>query len=187
MKVKLNPMFEEARGGLGELVFREVRGQTIASRKPTVTGDPSQLQVIHRERFRQATMYGNSVMNNPAVRPLYEAAAQSLGIPVYALAVRDFFNRPTIQSVNLSAYHGQPGDIIEITASDDFGVVNVRVTLTGDQDNLIESGQAVQTAPGSAQWLYTATALNTGDAVTVETVVTDRPGNATVDSRTASV
>jgi len=37
MKVKLNPAVEEFRGSLGEIVFRQVRGKTIAARKPSVT------------------------------------------------------------------------------------------------------------------------------------------------------
>ena len=76
MKIKLNPMFEEARGQLGNLVFREVRGKTFAGRKPSGGGEPTVDQAAHRERFKQAAAYGKSALADPAVRALYEEAAK---------------------------------------------------------------------------------------------------------------
>jgi hypothetical protein len=66
MKVKLNPAFEEMSGTLGEMVFRELRGETIVSRKSSLSGEPTANQAAHRERFKLAAAYGKSVMADPA-------------------------------------------------------------------------------------------------------------------------
>src|SRR5690349_8671774 len=116
MKVKLNPMFEQASGQLGDIVFREVRGETVASRKPSVSGEPSADQIAHRELFKQAAAYGKSVMANAETLALYEEVAQNKNMPVFALMVADYFNAPTVDNVDLSAYNGQVNDLINIIA-----------------------------------------------------------------------
>lgn len=183
MKVKLNPMFDEVSGQLGEMVFRRVGGKTIAGRKPTVTAQPTAEQIAHRDRFKQAAAFGNSVMANSSLRALYTEVAKSKGMPVFALTVQDYFSEPVINTINLSAYNGQIGDLIEITASDEVGLTNVQVAITGDQDNLIETGAAVETAAGSDRWIYTATTqITTATNVKVQVVVTDYPGHTAVAS-----
>jgi hypothetical protein len=180
MKVKLNPMFDQASGQLGEMVFRELRGKTFVSRKPSVTAEPTENQVEHRERFKQAAAYGKSALADPLTRELYEEAAKNKNIPVFAATIADFFNAPVIDAVDLSAYNGQEGDIVRISARDDFGVVAVRVSITGNSGETIESGNAVAAAGG---WVYTATAsVNAGTPVTVHVVATDRPGGTGVSS-----
>lgn len=177
MKVKLNPMFEEASGQLGELVFREVNGVTIAGRKPSFTGDPSVGQIAQRERFKQAVAYGKSVMANESVRARYEEAAKNKNIPVFALTIADFFNEPTIQRVDLSAYHGVAGDPIYIYASDDLGVMQVSILITGNANSVLEGGQAVEEIAGSGLWKYeTRSGFSEGDQVNLTVTATDRPG-----------
>ena len=99
MKVKLNPMFEQVSGQLGEMVFRELRGETVASRKPTLSGEPTVDQVAQRERFKQAAAYGKSALAVAGTRALYEEAAKSKNMPVFALTVADFFNAPSNDNV----------------------------------------------------------------------------------------
>jgi len=186
MKVKLNPMFEQVSGQLGELVFREIRGETVASRKPTMSGEPTVEQVAHRERFKQAAAYGKSALANPTVRELYEDAAKDKNIPIFALTVADFFNAPTIDNVDVSTYTGQVGNLITISARDDFGVATVHVSITDNDNsgNMIESGNAVETAAGSGLWVYTATAtVPAGTELTVNVVATDRPGGTAVTAK----
>jgi hypothetical protein len=183
MKVKLNPMFEQVSGQLGEMVFRELRGETVVSRKPIVTAEPSADQLAHRELFKQAAAYGKSVMADANTRALYEEAAKIKNIPVFALTIADFFNAPVIDSLDLSEYNGQAGSLIRISARDDFGVASVYVSILNGQNNPVESGNAVETAAGSGQWVYTATgAVSQGTTVTVNAVATDRPGGSVVSS-----
>jgi hypothetical protein len=185
MKVVLNPMFEQARGQLGDLVFREVRGVTIAGRKPTVSGEPTVAQAAHRERFKQAAAFGKSVMADSSLRALYEEVAKSRNMPVFAATVADFFNKPTIDAIDLSTYGGHLGELIHVTARDDFDVMSVHVTISNEQNELIEGGQAIETSPGSGRWVYTATVeLDEEPMVNIRVVATDRPGGTAVSSQT---
>ena len=181
MKVKLNPMFEEVSGQLGDLVFRELRGQTFAGRKPSVTGEPTIEQVAQRERFRQAAVYGKSALANPSIRAQYEEVAKTKNMPVFAATVADFLNAPTIENVNLAAYTGQIGSTITVLASDDFGVAGVHVSIADDVA-VIENGSAVETPAGSGLWVYTATAAIAATEVSVNVVATDRPGGTAVST-----
>jgi hypothetical protein len=189
-KVKLNPIVEEVSGGLGNLVFRASNGKTILSRKPDFSNTViSEGQAAHRERFRQAVAYGRSVMADAAMRSIYGQAAVRKGMPVFALTIADFFNAPSIEEVDLSAYMGKVGDPIKVKARDDFGVANVHVALTNAQDGApIENGNAVETAAGSGQWVYTATvAVPAGSNVNFNVVATDYPGGTAVDTETKPV
>ena len=179
MKVKLNPAIEEFRGSLGELVFREVNGKVVAGRKARVTADPTEGQLQHRARFKQAAAYGKTVMANPVVRPLYEAAAKVRKMPIYSVIVADYFNAPTIHSIDLSQYTVQPDSIITVLASDDIEVTEVQVIITNDQDALIESGFAAETAPGSGQWVYVAQTSSPLPTLKVKAIAKDRPGGIT--------
>ena len=183
MKVKLNPMFEEARGQLGDLVFREVRGKTFAGRKPSGSGEPTADQTAQRERFKQAAAYGKSALANESTRALYEAAAKNKDMPVFAATIADFFNAPVIDALDLVLYNGQEGDPITVSARDDFAVMNVHVSITDEQLNPIESGNAVETSAGSGRWVYTATTSVAPDTnVLIKAVATDRPGGTAVKS-----
>jgi len=189
MKVKLNPMFEQVSGQLGDLVFRELRGKTFASRKPTgSTAVPTVDQAAQRERFKQAAAYGKSALADPTIRTFYEEAAKSKNMPVFALTIADFFNAPTIETVDVSAYNGQVGSLIYMLTSDDLGVVSVRVSITNDQGAILENGAAIETAEGTGRWVYTATqAVAAGEDVVVNVIATDRPGGTAVRSNPKSL
>jgi hypothetical protein len=124
------------------------------------------------------------------VRAIYEEAAKHKNVPVFALTIADFFNAPTVDDVDLSAYNGNVGDTLKIKASDEFGVASVHVALTNLQNGAaIESGNAVETAPGSGLWVYTATvAVNSGGTtVKIDVVATDRPGGTAVAEKSKSL
>ena len=177
-KVKLNLVLEQVRGQVGDLVFKRYGEGVVISRKPDMAGrEPTEAQLAARERFRQAALYGKMVMADPETRTLYEKAAKAKGKPVFSLTVADFFNAPSVDEVDLSGYTGAVGDQIVIRASDDFDVVGVSVALTDAEGNAIESGVAVETAPNSGRWVYTATAaVGTGTTVRIAVTATDRPG-----------
>ena len=189
-KIKLNPIVEEMSGGFGNIVFRASKGKTVMCRKPDFSNvEISDNQAEHRERFRQAVAYGRSVMADPDLRAMYEQAADRKDMPIFALTVADFFNAPTIHEVDLSAYTGKAGDLIKVNASDDFGVAKVHVALTQVNGGTpIESGYAVETAAGSGQWVYTATAaVPAGTTVNFAVVATDRPGGTAMNTQSKTV
>jgi len=179
-KVKLNPMFEELHGKLGDIVFRESYGQTVMGRIPDLSGVvPTQAQVEVRERFTQAAIYGRMALADPATAELYKDAADQKGKPVFALLVADFFNTPVVDEVDISEYDGSIGSPIYIRAHDDFSVQLVKVTIFNAAGNSLEDGEA-QVDAGSGRWKYTAqTQILPSINLRIVVEVTDRPGNVT--------
>jgi len=177
-KVKLNPILEQIRGQVGDLVFKRYGEGVVISRKPDMEGvEPTEAQLAQRERFREGVLYGKMVVADPEAKALYDEVAQAKGKPVFSLMVADFFNAPSVDEVDLSAYAGAVGDQIVIRASDDFDVMGVAVALTDADGNPIEAGEAVETPAESGRWVYAATAdVLTGTTVRIAVMATDRPG-----------
>jgi len=177
-KVKLNPILEQVQGQVGDLVFKRYGDEVIISRKPDLEGqEPTAAQLAQRERFRQATLYGKMVMADPETKALYVEAAKAKGQPVFSLTVADFFNAPSVDEIDFSAYGGAVGDEVVIMAHDDFEVTGVAVAITDTDGNALESGEAVETPADSGRWVYTATvAVATGTTVRIVVTATDRPG-----------
>ena len=180
MKFGLNTAFTSASGGMDGWVYRTIRGQVIAAHKPNLSNVVySENQIAHRARFKKATVYGKSAMANAEVRALYDAAAKARNLPIFALMIADYFNAPVIHEVDVFGYTGNIGDTINILASDDFEVAKVHVMIADTQGNPIENGEAVETAPGSGEWIYTAT-VQGQPLVKVQVVAVDRPGGTAV-------
>lgn len=180
MKTVLHPMFEEASGTMGRMIYRQAYGKTVISRKPVVNdADLTVAQQENHARFKKAVAYGKKAMVNADVRPLYDAAAKGRNMPVFAVAMADFFNAPTIQEVDVFGYSGNAGDTITILAADDFGVAKVHVMISNPDGSPIENGEAVETGAGSGEWIYTAT-VQGQPTVKVQVVAVDRPGGTAV-------
>ena len=184
-KVKLNPVMEQMRGKIGDLVFKRYEGEVIVSRKSNQTGGtPTAGQVAHRERFRLAAVYASDVFAVPVDKKLYEDAAKARRKPTFAEGVGDYLNAPTIDVVDLAAYTGKVGDPIVIRASDDFEVVSVAVVIRTAQQGVLEQGPA---ALVQGAWRYVAqTALAPDQPVAIDVTATDRPGNKTMKTITKS-
>ncbi|MBC8509687.1 MAG: hypothetical protein H8D34_32980 [Chloroflexi bacterium] len=177
-KVKLNPILEQIRGNVGDLVFKRYGDEVLIAKKPDMSDrELSPAQLAAQERFRQAAMYGKMVMADPETKALYTEAARVKGKPVFSLTVADFFNAPSVDEFDISAYTGTEGDEIAIMARDDFGVIAVHIEITDGDGNAIESGAAVETPADSGRWIYTVTAnVGTGTDVRIAVTVSDRPG-----------
>jgi hypothetical protein len=189
-KVRLNPTFLEFRGSVKDLTYRMSYGKTFASVKPDRSNvQLSDAQIAHHNRFKAAAAYGKTVMADPTARALYQQAAKERNMPLFALTISDFMNPPSIDEMDLSGYIGHVADVIKIQASDDFGVVKVRVEITDTDDNdPIESGNAIETGTGSGLWLYTVTTpIPAGRMVNVKVVATDRPGGTAIDTQTKTI
>ena len=183
-KVQLNPVFEQLRGGIGDLVFKRYRGGVIVARKADPSSlVPSQAQLDQRERFRQAALYGKMALADAQTRLLYEQAAEAKDLPVFALTVADYFHAPVIDEIDLEAYIGNVGDEIVVHAHDDVMVQQVLVRLTDAADNVLETGLAVEDPADSGRWVYPAlTQVAPGETVFVTATVSDLPGGTTVET-----
>ena len=95
-RVKLNPILEQVRGQVGDLVFKRYGEEVVISRKPDFEGrEPTAAQLAARERFREAALYGKIVMADPETKAIYVEAAKAKGQLVFSLTVADFFNAPS--------------------------------------------------------------------------------------------
>jgi hypothetical protein len=179
-KVKLNPIVEQVRGQVGQLVFRQSYGQQVVGRKADQSdheSTPGQLEA--RERFRQAAVYGRVAMADPATRQLYEDAAVKKGKPVFSMVMADFLNAPSIDEIDVSEYNGTPGSAIFIRSQDDFMIDAVAVTIADVNGAQLEAGPAALEPNG--RWVYHASGtVPAGTNVRISVTVTDRPGSATV-------
>ena len=167
-------------GKIGDLiVFRTVNGKTIVANKPAERkGELSEGQKSNQKRFQQATIYAKSAVADPALKDEYKEAAKE-GLSSYNVALADFMHAPDISEVNVSKYNGKAGGTISISATDDFKVVEVFVTILNQDGTLVEEGFAKQSS-GGIEWIYTATANNdslTGDKIIIR--ASDLPGNTT--------
>jgi hypothetical protein len=181
-KVKLNPVLEQFRGKVGDLVFKKFEDEVVVSRRPDRDGlVPTPGQTAHRERFRLAALYGKAVFADPAQKAVYAGVAKARGQPVFSLTVSDFLNAPVVDEIDLSAYTGAAGEPIAIRASDDFEVAGVAVAIRDNGGAVLEQGAA---APHNGTWRYTTTtALAPGQPVVIEVTASDRPGNKTVKTQ----
>ncbi|MDR2003083.1 MAG: hypothetical protein LBQ74_08650 [Prevotella sp.] len=99
----------------------------------------SEKQTAHRKRFQQAVVYAKAAVESPETGELYRAAAKKRQTPIN-VAVADFFNAPDIENIDLTGYAGNKGDVICITASDDFMVKSVKVRIINADGSLVEEG-----------------------------------------------
>ena len=174
-RVKLNPIIDQVRGKVGDLVFRSYNGETVLSRQPDLSGVAATApQLAQRARFRDAAFYGRMVMANPDDRAFYEAIAARRGQPVFSVTVEDFLKPPVVDEIDAGAYAGATGDPIVVRAHDDVEVTGVVVTLADDGGTELESGPAVL---DEWRWRYEAqTDVPAGTAVTITARAADRPG-----------
>ena len=179
-KANLNSTIDDYRGSIGKLVFKKVRGRTIVARKPVVTAEPSQAQVAQRIRFKEAAAFGKFAHNDPELRAIYEPIARTREVTIYTVAVQDYLKKPVIKPLDLFRYKGRAGDPILIEASDEIGLASLEVTLDSNDGTRIESGQAVESAPGTGKWTYKATApVAHGADIFIEVAALDHAGNRT--------
>lgn len=172
-------------GKVGDLiVFSQRNGKTIVSKAPKEkTKEDTQKQKDQQQRFQRAVLYAKAVLNDPDRKELYDADAdQANGVSTYNVAVADLLNAPKIEKIDLSGYTGKKGDIIRITATDDFKVASVTVRIDNADGSLVEEGSALDSG---FEWLYTAVANNadlSGGKITIK--ATDNPANLTEKSQT---
>ena len=174
-KVELNSALSALRGTMDNWVYRRSRDGTTVGRRPVFTGAPTAAQRAVREKFRLAAAYARSALLDPALRARYESAARSSRMNVGAFAITDFLTPPVVDAIDVTGYHGRVGDVIKVSAFDDFEVTGVTVTVRDGEGAVMMQGAAVLV---EGRWSFSATVgIGIGEEVTVEAVATDRPGH----------
>ena len=183
--IKENDLTEGMSGKFGKkIVFRVVKGVTVASRKSTTNTVRTEKQIAHRDRFRLAANYAKAKMLDPDTKADYkQMAGDKAFASAFAAAVKDFLLKPEIHSINLAEYAGAVGSTIPVTVSDNAKTIRVKVSIILANGSVLESGDASLTN-GDIEWKYVTTqalASLAGNKIVVTAI--DRPGNETVQEK----
>ena len=175
-KVKLNQLIDGLSGRVGSLIFYQSDGQSLFRTVPRVRPERTARQKANSSRFQAAQIYAGRALSDPALKAAYKAACRGHQNP-RNLAIRDALLAPVVESIDLDNYTGKPGQWVRVKATDDFRVVEVRVSLHGPASEFIEEGIAELSLDGST-WCYTTTTeVPAGQSVSVIAVAKDTPGN----------
>ena len=164
-------------GTLGKqiVVKRSKSGKRYLSAKPETHPNrkltPSQAR--YRSRFKKQAAYAKSACNNPVTKNLYLDRARP-GCSAYIMAWLDAHHPPTVKNILTDGYYGREGDILFITAEDDFMVVDVQVRIYYTNYEVIEKGKA--SLHSENLWTYKTSANTKGSTIEV-IAYDDRPGN----------
>src|SRR5690606_18901039 len=144
-----------------------------AGERPSLNVERRRVSVFERIDRRSLRGVGVSVS---ALTGRSAAAVDGAWPTAFILTVADFFDAPSIDEVDVSAYTATAGDPIVIRASDDFEVTRVEVSLTDTDGTVLEEGEA---ASDGFRWTYTAQTDMAAEAtVRIAVRALDRPGGA---------
>ncbi|MEO7991370.1 MAG: hypothetical protein ABI663_17595 [Chryseolinea sp.] len=179
--IKENDLTEGLSGKFGKkIVFRVVKGVTVATRRSTLERVSSQKQVAHRERFQRAAQYAKAKMKDPVAKAEYkEMAGDKAFATAFSAALRDYMVPPKVLDVKVDEFSGAAGSIIPIKVSDNVKTIRMKVSIVGATGANIESGEASY-QPGDVEWNYTTKqVLPSLAGVKIVVTAIDRPGNET--------
>jgi hypothetical protein len=173
-KVFYNGSIASFRGRIGNLIFRQLPdGTTVVSKaQPKETGrrkkrakeKRSTKQKDHNERFGAASAYAKWAQT----QPIYvELAAAAIMRTAYNFALSDMMKPPVIHRIERRK--GQ----IRVEATDNIGVVRVRLTIRNEQGQILERGEATRSRGN--WWKFTP--ATEGKSILAE--AWDLPGNMT--------
>ncbi len=183
MKTKDNVITEGFSGKHRQIVFRQLNGETIASKRPRRKKEATAAQLNVRAIFKEAAAYAKAVMTDAVKKLVYLAKAKP-GLSGFNLALADYFKLPEIGDIDSSGYNGLVGGIIKIVAKDDFKVASVLVRIEKADGTLVEDGPATDSGDG-IHWTYgSAIAAGNINGNKVIVTATDMPGNSIVKSKT---
>lgn len=183
----LNPALLLLNGRVGDFVYRpQPDGSIIVSKAPLPNPNrklsPSQFAQV--QRFKHAMARYRSILQDPATRAAYQRLYVACGSRgrLHALVVGDIMKPPRIPLIDLSNYHGSPGDTIRVMAEDNLAVARLSLVIrdlaAGCDVETGEDPRAFQRLARTVEWLYTVRlAVPPGHAVDVRVTAFDLSGN----------
>ena len=149
-KVIDNLITEGLSGKLGKRldILHMQDGRTIFATRPDYSNHEwTAGQSTHHSRFQEAAAYAGLASKT---NPLYAQLAAGTKRNAYNVALSDWFKPPVIHQVTRQA------GCIRVNVTDNVQVTAVRVTISDDEGNKLEEGQAEQVQ--GALWEYAAAA-----------------------------
>jgi hypothetical protein len=97
--VQVNPIINGLSGMLGRtIVFKNLRGKTIVTSYPRPPKKQSEQQRVNRSKFRDATLYAQTVLLDEAKKAYYQKKAKELKLPnAYTAAITDYMRSPQLK------------------------------------------------------------------------------------------
>jgi hypothetical protein len=172
-KIQNNVVMHGASGKLGnQIVFRQGKGgQMIVSVRPAGGRTFNPTQLAHQDAFRKAIAYAKSAKDED----IYLTKAQGTTLSAFNAAVADWFGKPEVLEIDITAWTGAIGDIIRVKAQDDTQVAKVHVQIVNGIA-VVEQGDAV--AVDGLWWEYTTTTtIASVTTAKVKATAQDLPGN----------
>jgi hypothetical protein len=175
-RVLKNVVFVSKRELKNQVVYKK-RGNTVyAAAWPTV--DPKRKPTAGQANVQNATKrcnaYATEAIKDPELKAAYKAVAQGRQ-NAHNMAFKDARWPPEVTSILTDIYKGAIGDIIIVTAVDDFKVVSVKVAIYDRSNELIEEGEC---AGDGKYFVYTATKKNPHiKGCVIRATAYDLPGN----------
>jgi hypothetical protein len=157
------------------------RNQTVVTKVTEPRKSKSEKKKEVNSNFGEASIWASALLKEPGMTELYSKFIDGGKFrSALNVAVSDFKNAPRVHYIKTEKYTGSIGDKIRIKATDDFGVVRVKVKIESAEGKLIEKGEAVRYSRKPVMWIYTATVSNPSPVGTiVEATALDRPQNET--------
>ncbi len=162
-----------------ELTVRKMKRRVVIKNRPKMKmGPPTKKQEGVQVRFLKAAKYAKRQNEVAESRALYAQGITSDKRSAYLVALSDYLSAPKVDAIKANGYKGAVGDVIIIDAHDDFRVVGVNVVLRGNDDVILEEGNAIQDQEDPNLWKYTATVANPSvEGSTIAATAYDKPGN----------
>jgi hypothetical protein len=175
-----NNLTDGLSGKIGQVVYRQRLGETIACKKPRRrTSNISAAEQAVRSLFKEASVYAKNCIKDAEKFLFYKAFAKK-GRSAYLAAMADFLRPPVIGEIKFASYNGSIGSSITASVTDDCKVASVKFRIEKSDGALVEEGNASPDSDG-LHWIYQATVSNasvSGDRIIVTAI--DKPGHDSV-------
>jgi hypothetical protein len=90
-------------GRIGNLIYRQVNGETIVQAYTPPQGEPTEAQRQHANKMRQASMQAKAALEDLAVRSYYEKKTKRLNASnAYVAALTDILRNGCIDKIGKS-------------------------------------------------------------------------------------
>jgi hypothetical protein len=163
--VKNNTATRGLSGKFESILFKTFRGKTFAYPEPKKPTKQSEEQRKNRDRFRNASYFAKTAMQDPERKAYYRRIAQKLELPnAYTAAITDYMRKTQITEVTAS-------DKVQIEAlKKGFKIESVNVVITDSNHQLIEQGAARMKEYGL--WWYHPVTVNLHEKKSYRIIVT---------------
>ncbi len=84
--------FAPLSGKFQNIVFYNLKGQTFYRKAPRPYKPPTPLQLLKQEKFRQATAFAKTLLQDPAIKAAYQKKAMP-GQTAHNVVIREYMKR----------------------------------------------------------------------------------------------